>query len=172
MGQRVPISALPRSRKKKASRKAVYVGKNLSVDTNQGTLLIFQRWGSGSGNNRNLFCPSTLAHRSLLFFCPRGTSRVDYLSTTSTTLLLFLFFSLFFLLFHPVPPSYLLLSFSSHRYNVRATSRIMHNGEKPSVSSAILTPFIKNLSSRSSLFIFLNICIIVMHYMRYIKKQR
>lgn len=95
MGQRVPISALPRSRKKKASRKAVYVGKNLSVDTNQGTLLIFQRWGSGSGNNRNLFCPSTLAHRSLLFFCPRGTSRVDYLSTTSTTLLLFLFFSFF-----------------------------------------------------------------------------
>lgn len=97
-------------------------------------------------------CSARPPWRSLLFFCPRGTSRVDYLSTTSTTLLLFLSFFFFFILY--LLHTYFFLT--SHRYNVRATSRIMHNGEESPVFPSNLS-----LSFNSSLFIFLDIALCV-----------
>ena len=81
-------------------------------------------------------CSARPPWRIVLYYFSVLAALLESITSPPLQLPFFFFFSfLFFLLFHPVPPSYLLLSFSSHRYNVRATSRIMHNGEKPSVSS-------------------------------------
>lgn len=68
----------------------------------------FPALGSGSGNNRNLFCPSTLAFFTIFLSSRHFSSRLPlhHFNHPSS-------FSFFFFLFHPVPPLYLLLSYVS-----------------------------------------------------------
>lgn len=105
----------------------------------------FPALGSGSGNNRNLFCPSTLAFFTIFLSSRHFSSRLPLHHFNHPSSFSFFFFFILYLLH-----TYFFLT--SHRYNVRATSRIMHNGEEPPVFPSNLS-----FSFNSSLFIFLDL---------------